>query len=100
MTIMPAIVRSVCWLAEELKIPELAMDFWLGMFAPAGTPDAIVRRLNQELAAVMQVASVKDRLEATTMTTPAMTPEQFSRLVAEQWENWGRVVRDNNITAK
>jgi tripartite-type tricarboxylate transporter receptor subunit TctC len=86
-------------LAEELKIPELAMDFWLGMFAPAGTPDAIVRRLNQELAAVMQVASVKDRLEATTMTTPAMTPEQFSRLVAEQWENWGKVVRDNNITA-
>jgi tripartite-type tricarboxylate transporter receptor subunit TctC len=86
-------------LAEELKIPELAMDFWLGMFAPAGTPDAIVRRLNQELAAVMQAASVKDRLEATTMTTPAMTPEQFSRLVAEQWENWGKVVRDNNITA-
>ena len=86
-------------LAEELKIPELAVDFWLGLFAPAGTPDPIVRRLNQEVAAVMQIPSVKDRLEATTMTTPAMTPEQFSRMIAEQWENWGKVVRDNNITA-
>jgi tripartite-type tricarboxylate transporter receptor subunit TctC len=86
-------------LAEELKIPELAMDFWLGLFAPAGTPEPIVRRLNQEVAAVMQVPSVKDRLEATTMTTPAMSPEQFSKLIAEQWENWGKVVRDNNITA-
>ncbi len=86
-------------LAEELKIPELAMDFWLGLFAPAGTPEPIVRRLNQEVAAVMQVPSVKDRLEATTMTTPAMTPEQFSRLIAEQWDNWGKVVRDNNISA-
>jgi tripartite-type tricarboxylate transporter receptor subunit TctC len=86
-------------LAEELKIPELAVDFWLGLFAPAGTPEAIVRRLNQEVAAVMQIPSVKDRLEATTMTTPAISPEQFSRMIAEQWENWGKVVRDNGISA-
>lgn len=44
-------------------------------------------------------AAAQERLEATTMTTPAMAPEQFSRIVAEQWENWGKVVRDNNITA-
>ena len=92
-------IPDVPTLAEELKIPELAIDFWLGLFAPAGTPEPIVRRLNQEVAAVMQVPSVKDRLEATTMTTPAVSPEQFSRMIAEQWEIWGKVVRDNNITA-
>jgi len=92
-------IPDVPTLAEELKIPELAIDFWLGLFAPAGTPEPIVRRLNQEVAAVMQVPSVKERLEATTMTTPAVTPEQFSRMIAEQWEIWGKVVRDNNITA-
>jgi tripartite-type tricarboxylate transporter receptor subunit TctC len=92
-------IPEVPTLAEELKIPELAIDFWLGMFAPAGTPEPIVRRLNQEIAAVMQVPSVKERLEATTMTTPAVSPEQFSRMIAEQWEIWGKVVRDNNISA-
>ncbi len=92
-------IPEVPTLAEELKIPELAIDFWLGMFAPAGTPEAIVGRLNQEIAAVMQVPSVKDRLEATTMTTPAVSPGQFSRMIAEQWEIWGKVVRDNNISA-
>jgi tripartite-type tricarboxylate transporter receptor subunit TctC len=92
-------IPDVPTLAEDLKIPELAIDFWLGLFAPAGTPEPIVRRLNQEVAAVMQVPSVKDRLEATTMTTPAVSPEQFSRMIAEQWEIWGKVVRDNNITA-
>jgi tripartite-type tricarboxylate transporter receptor subunit TctC len=92
-------IPEVPTLAEELKIQELAIDFWLGLFAPAGTPEPIVRRLNQEVAAVMQVASVKERLEATTMTTPAVAPEQFARMIAEQWEIWGKVVRDNNISA-
>ena len=92
-------IPDVPTLAEELKIQELAIDFWLGLFAPAGTPEPIVRRLNQEVAAVMQVASVKERLEATTMTTPAVAPEQFARMIAEQWEIWGKVVRDNNISA-
>ena len=92
-------IPDVPTLAEELKIQELAIDFWLGLFAPAGTPEPIVRRLNQEVAAVMQVPSVKERLAATTMTTPAVTPEQFSRMIAEQWEIWGKVVRDNNISA-
>jgi tripartite-type tricarboxylate transporter receptor subunit TctC len=92
-------IPEVPTLADELKIPELAIDFWLGLFAPAGTPEPVVRRLNQEVTAVMQVPAVKDRLEATTMTTPAVSPEQFSRMIAEQWEIWGKVVRDNNITA-
>jgi tripartite-type tricarboxylate transporter receptor subunit TctC len=92
-------IPEVPTLAEELKIQELAIDFWLGLFAPAGTPEPVVRRLNQEVAAVMQVASVKERLEATTMTTPAVAPEQFARMIAEQWEIWGKVVRDNNISA-
>jgi tripartite-type tricarboxylate transporter receptor subunit TctC len=92
-------IPDVPTLAEELKVPELAIDFWLGLFAPAGTPEPIVQRLNQEVAAVMQVPSVKNRLEATTMTTPAVSPEQFSRMIAEQWEVWGKVVRDNNISA-
>jgi tripartite-type tricarboxylate transporter receptor subunit TctC len=92
-------IPEVPTLAEELKIQELAIDFWLGLFAPAGTPEPIVRRLNQEVAAIMQVPAVKDRLEATTMTTPAVSPEQFSRMIAEQWEIWGKVVRDNNISA-
>lgn len=87
-------------LAEDLNIPELAMDFWLGAFAPAGTPEAIVQRLNQEIAAVMNIPSVKERLEATTMVTPVISPEQFARQVASQWDIWGKVIRDNNITGK
>jgi tripartite-type tricarboxylate transporter receptor subunit TctC len=84
--------------AEELNIPELAMDFWLGLFAPEGTPDAIVTRLNKEVTEIMQVPAVKERLEATTMTTPPMTPAQFSRLIEQQWQTWGKIVRDSNIS--
>jgi putative tricarboxylic transport membrane protein len=91
-------IPEVPTLAEELKIPELSVDFWLGLFAPAGTPDAIVRRLNQEVAAVMQVPMVKERLEATTMTTAPIPPEQFAKMIAEQWEIWGRVVRSANLS--
>jgi tripartite-type tricarboxylate transporter receptor subunit TctC len=85
--------------AEELNIPELAMDFWLGMFAPLGTPEPIVQRLSQEIAAVMNLRALKERLETSTMSTPAMSSEQFSRLIAAQWDIWGKVIRDNSITA-
>ena len=85
-------------LAEELAIPELAMDFWLGLFAPEGTPAPIVDKLNKEVTAIMQVPTVKERLDATTMTTPPMTSEQFSKLVAQQWDTWGKIVRDANIS--
>jgi hypothetical protein len=87
-------------LAEELNIPELAMDFWLGAFAPAGTPEPIVQRLNREITAIMNIPAVKERLEATTMVTPFMTPEQFASQVAAQWDIWGRVIRNNNITGQ
>ena len=84
--------------AEELRIPELAVDFWLGLFAPQGTPDAIVDRLNKEVTEIMQVPSVKERLEATTMTTPPVSPSQFASQIAQQWQIWGKIVRDSNIT--
>ena len=87
-------------LAEELNIPELAMDFWLGAFAPAGTPEPIVQRLNREITAIMNIPAVKERLEATTMVTPFMTPEQFASQVATQWDIWGKVIRNNNITGQ
>ena len=90
-------IPNVPTMAEELSVPELAVDFWLGLFAPAGTPEPIVRRLNQEVAAVMQVPSVRQRLESTTMTTPAISPEEFSRLIAQQFETWGKVIRDAGI---
>ena len=87
-------------LAEDLNVPELALDFWLGAFAPAGTPEAIVQRLNREINAVMNLPSIKERLEASTMVTPVISPEQFAKQVASQWEIWGKVIRDNNISGK
>ena len=87
-------------LAEDLNVPELALDFWLGAFAPAGTPEAIVQRLNREITAVMNLPSIRERLEASTMVTPVISPEQFARQVATQWDIWGKVIRDNNITGK
>jgi tripartite-type tricarboxylate transporter receptor subunit TctC len=90
-------IPDVPTMAEELNVPELAMDFWLGLFAPTGTPQPIIRQLNEEVAAVMQVPSVRQRLEATTMTTPAISPTDFSRLVAQQFETWGKVIRDAGI---
>ena len=81
-------------------MPELALDFWLGAFAPAGTPEAIVQRLNREINAVMNLPSIKERLEASTMVTPVISPEQFAKQVASQWEIWGKVIRENNISGK
>lgn len=77
--------------------PEVVTYEWNGLFAPAGTSDEIVRRLNAELNAVIRDAAVAERLTALGALTRANTPEEFSAFRAQQIELHTRVVRLANI---
>jgi tripartite-type tricarboxylate transporter receptor subunit TctC len=86
-------------LVSETVAPAVNMDYWLGVFAPAGTPAEIVERLNAEINAITESGEARSRAaEASMLATPLALPALRAK-VAQEWEDWGKVIRDRNIAA-
>jgi tripartite-type tricarboxylate transporter receptor subunit TctC len=70
-----------------------------GMFVPAKTPEAIVKRLNQEIVRILSRPDVKEKLLASAgMDVRGSTPEEFGAIVAAEMSKMGKVIRDAGIT--
>ncbi|NJD88692.1 MAG: tripartite tricarboxylate transporter substrate binding protein [Betaproteobacteria bacterium] len=66
---------------------------WLGVLAPAGTPKAIVERLNAEITRVTSAPEMREAWARQGATAMAMTTEEFGRYLREDIEKWARVVK-------
>jgi tripartite-type tricarboxylate transporter receptor subunit TctC len=71
---------------------------WGGLFVPAGTPAPIVKRLSDELDAVMKSDEVKALLESTSSTPLDLSHEAFREFVAREATKWGELIRKTGIT--
>lgn len=85
---------------SESGVPGYEANNWWGILAPAGTPDAVIRKVNAEANAVMSLADTKKRLSSEGVETIATTPEQFGKHIAAEMAKWGKVTRDANIKAE
>jgi tripartite-type tricarboxylate transporter receptor subunit TctC len=81
----------------ELGFPEMDVPVWTALFAPAGTPPAIVARLQRELARTVQLPEVKERFAAMGVDPVGGTSEELGRQVARDIEKWTAVARAANI---
>jgi tripartite-type tricarboxylate transporter receptor subunit TctC len=77
----------------------LSSDQWLGVFVPAGTPAAIVARLNVEVGKALADPALKGNLEKSAQEPIGGTAEAFSTLVREDFAKFERMVRELNIKA-
>jgi tripartite-type tricarboxylate transporter receptor subunit TctC len=77
----------------------LALDQWLGVFVPAGTPPAIVARLNTEMNKALAEAAIRDSFLQSAQEPVGGTAEQFSRLVREDFAKYQRLVKELDIKA-
>ena len=68
-----------------------------GMFAPAKTPDPIIRQLNQEIVRIMTRAEVREKLVAAGTDAMATTPEEFAATIKSEMAKWGALIRDAGI---
>lgn len=82
----------------EAGIPNYEVTPWYGMVAPRGTPEPVVRRLNQALNKALQSEALRKRFAEMGLQPQAGTPEDFGRLLASETRRWGRVVREAGIT--
>jgi tripartite-type tricarboxylate transporter receptor subunit TctC len=85
---------------QEAGIKGLVMDQWLGALVPAGTPAAIVTRLNAEIAKALADPAIKANLVNSAQEPIGGSAESFARLMREDFAKYQRLVRDLKIKAQ
>ncbi len=83
----------------EQGVPGFDATQWYGLVAPAGTPRAIVDRLNAESTRILRGDRLRPRLESEGADPAPGTPEQFRDLIVAERARWGELIRTANVRA-
>jgi tripartite-type tricarboxylate transporter receptor subunit TctC len=81
----------------EVGMPDLLIENWYGMIAPAATPPAIVAALNRIATQAMADLSVKEKLADQGLTLEPQTPAEFRALIDAETRKWAKVIRDAGV---
>jgi len=81
----------------EAGYPDIQGDSWVGLLAPAGTPNEIIRAVQREIAGIIALPDVKESLPTLGFEAVASTPEEFASRIKVETEMWGKVIRAANI---
>jgi len=82
---------------DETAVTGFNLASWTGLFAPAGTPEAIVQRINLEVNAVLALPDVQARLASLGVEPDIMTAPQFQAYAASEVAKWSQLVRAAGI---
>jgi tripartite-type tricarboxylate transporter receptor subunit TctC len=81
-------------------IPGFNVGALLGFVAPAGTPKAIVHKIQVDTAKVLATPEVQKRADEFGLQVVGSRPEQFDAFIASEVKKWGRVVTEAKIEAE
>jgi tripartite-type tricarboxylate transporter receptor subunit TctC len=84
---------------EESGLPGLVVTTWQGIFAPAGTPEAILSRINAEIVKAVRSPDLRPRIEAQDMDPTGPTLKEFNAMYYAELRRWTKVARDANLKA-
>jgi len=84
------------WPAIAETVPGYEMNAWIGLFGPAGTPRAIVDRLNAEVARVQQLPDVNKLLATQGLEPWTVTPDEFAKVMASDFDKYAKLIRQTN----
>ncbi len=81
----------------EAGFPGIRGDSWVGVLAPAGTPNDIIALLQREIVKALAVPEIKERLLALGCDAVGSTPDEFAARIKTEIPFWGDVIRAANI---
>jgi tripartite-type tricarboxylate transporter receptor subunit TctC len=81
----------------ESGFPGFEAYNWIGVFAPAGTPQAAIARLHDAFVAALREPDVRPKLTAVGFEIVGSTPEELDRFVRREFEHWDKFVREFDI---
>lgn len=84
----------------EAGYPGTEGDAWAGLFAPGGTPRAVVEKIHADVVAILEQAEVRERLTALGLNVVGNKPDEFAAVIKADTAKWAAVIRSNNIKAE
>lgn len=84
----------------EAGVPGYQATSWLGMFAPAGTPRAIIDKINADVVALLTNAELRERLASDGAEPLGSTTREFDAFIHEEIAKWAKVIRSANIVVQ
>lgn len=82
----------------EAGLPGFTLDGWFALFAPAGTPDHVVTKLNETMRKIAKMDVTKQRANQLGTVLKDWSPAEMDKFARSEVAAWGQVIRDNNIT--
>ncbi|MBI4195470.1 MAG: tripartite tricarboxylate transporter substrate binding protein [Betaproteobacteria bacterium] len=80
---------------HEAGLPGFDVTSWYGMFAPAALPRNLVTKINGDIAAILDMSDMKQRLEKLGADPAPQSPEEFAKFVRAEVEKWSKVVKES-----
>lgn len=81
-------------------VPGYEVTTWYSFVAPAGTPKAVVERLNREISAIVEMPEMKEKLKSQGLEADAMKPDELAAHFKSEAAKWARVIKDAKIQAE
>lgn len=81
----------------ELDYPDLTLALWSGLLAPAGTPEAVIRRIAAECAAIAAEPAIRERLAALSLEPVGSMPELLRAVITRELPLWAEVAKRGGI---
>jgi len=81
----------------ESGLPDYKYDSWFGVMAPAGTPKPILDKVAKDIALVLAMPDVKEKLDVQGSIPAPNTPEQFDAIIKSDTERYGKIMRDAGV---
>jgi tripartite-type tricarboxylate transporter receptor subunit TctC len=82
---------------QEAGVAGFDVASWQALYAPAGTPPAIVHRLNEEITRIIAMPDTRARMDALGLEYSPNTPEQFTAFGKAELVKWAKIVKDGNV---
>jgi tripartite-type tricarboxylate transporter receptor subunit TctC len=84
----------------QAGVPNIVSEAWFGLAAPAGTPPAIVARMNSEMNSLLALPDVRESMAKAGVEPIGGKPEKLDTLVRTELKTWAQVVKTANIPAE
>jgi tripartite-type tricarboxylate transporter receptor subunit TctC len=84
---------------QESGIPGLTLFHWFGVLAPAGLPKPVLAKLNQQIAAAVNLPATQERYKTMLIEPATSSSAEFRVLIGSDLQRWGRVVKEAGIKA-
>lgn len=86
--------------AREVGLPDLTLEFWAGVLAPAGTPRAIVAKLNAAINDTLRSPEMKEAMTKLGMNAKIGSPQDYAKFITDEIPRWTAIVKSTGVKAE